>query len=76
MLFGLRIAPSTFSQTLHVALWTVSWQIALEYLDSTLRQYSPAAEHIAHVEHEQSFSLDAWVTLNLKICSFYAKNID
>lgn len=76
MPFGLRNAPGTFQQTKDVILSAVKWQSALVYTDDIAVFLKSLEKHMVHVSNVLKLISDADVTLKLKKCRFFAKNID
>lgn len=74
--FGLCYAPGQFRGTMDVILLPLRWQLPVVYLTNIIMFSRDADEHISLVPTVLSLLQKARVTLELKNCSFFTKNID
>lgn len=73
--FGLTKAPATFQRTLDILLSPFKWKHCLVYLDDVIIHSRDVEEHIGHVDAILSTLHRAGVSLKLKKCSFFTKEV-
>ncbi|CAN8075543.1 unnamed protein product [Agarophyton chilense] len=76
MPFGLKNAPATFQQVMHIILSRVKWKFALVYLDDVIIFSLTVTEHLRHVKKVLTILQDPGVTLKLRKCAFFQASVD
>ena len=76
MPFGLTNAPASFQRALDLILTRHKWKTCLIYLDDVVVYSNSIEEHITHVNEILTCLSEAGVTLKIKKCSFFTKEIE
>ena len=75
MPYALTNAPETFQQTLDILLSRYKWKSCFVYSDDVIIFSRSLDSHISHVEQVLSSLSRAGVTLKLKKCEFFTKEV-